>query len=346
VEHVSQSDTGEHVSQSGTGEHARQSSARPFVFQPWAAGDDFILLDSDSTASQRLQNQAFAGELRSQYSILLADAHANGRLLYTYGDAARMGDDSDESDLHSSLADSDESVPDSPLGDLDTGTSVVRAGTAVSAVRRRRFIERPLSELVWIDLTEGMGTVEAEDEEQIEQTYDDLCDQYIEFRDDNVNNSCAAALRYSLPAKLQSDELRDQIVAFREYRRQRFSLFRKGPLVEESTISGNISALIRFLGYLHYEQASEMENTALDMSVFALPNISFLVLDYVEWLEQRRGNKARAADDTTFQSVSCATVANYLNGLVSIVKFQLRHDLHLSDPLLDQLRNLRSQAES
>ena len=314
------------------------------------------MLDSHSTASQRHQNQAFAGELRSQYSILLADAHANGRLLYTHGDAARMEDDGDEG--HSSLADSDKGVHNTPFGDsdegvlfppfgeVDTGSTMVRAGTASSAARRRRFIERPLSELVWIDLTDGMGTVEVEDEEEIEQTYDDLCDQYIEFRDDNVNNSCAAALRYSLPAKLQSDELRDQIVAFREYRRQRFSLFRKGPLVEESTISGNISALIRFLGYLHYEQASEMENTALDMSVFALPNISFLVLDYVEWLEQRRGNKARAADDTTFQSVSCATVANYLNGLVSIVKFQLRHELHLRDPLLDQLRNLRSQAES
>ena len=82
------------------------------------------------------------------------------------------------------------------------------------------------------------------------------------------------------------------------------------------------------------------------MSVFALPNINVLVLSYVEWLEQRRGKKRRAADDTTFQPVSCATVANYLNGLVSIVKFQLRHDIHLRDPLLDQLRNLRSQAES
>jgi integrase len=276
-------------------EHVNQSDAASFFFQPWTAGDDFTVLDAHSTTSQRHQNRAFAGELRSQYSTLLADAQASGRLLYTHDDAARMGDDSDESDLHSSLADRDESVPDSPLGDLDTGTNVVRAGTAVSAVRRRRFIERPLSELVWIDLTDGMGTVEVEDEEEIEQTYDDLCDQYIEFRDDNANNSCAAALRYSLPAKLQSEELWDQIVAFREYRRQRFSLFRKGPLVEESTISGNISALLRFLGYLHYKQTSEVENAALDMSVFALPNISFL---------------------------------------------------HLRDPLLDQLRNLRSQAES
>ena len=83
------------------------------------------------------------------------------------------------------------------------------------------------------------------------------------------------------------------------------------------------------------------------MSIFAVPNISTLVLSYVEWLEQRRGRKPRAADDDhTFQPVSCATLSSYLNGLVSIVKFHLRHDIHPRDPLLDQLRNLRSQAES
>ena len=199
---------------------------------------------------------------------------------------------------------------------------------------------------MWIDLTDGVDTVEVEQEEELEASYDDLCDQFVEFREDNINNSCAAALKYSLPAKLQSDVLREQIAGFREYRRQRFSLFRKGPLVEESTISANISSLLRFLGYLHYEQSSEVEDVSMDMSVFELPNINVLVLKYVEWLEQRRGNKPRAAGDTAFQPVSCATVANYLNGLVSAVKFQLRHDLHLRDSLLDQLRNLRSQAES
>ena len=118
--------------------------------------------------------------------------------------------------------------------------------------------------------------------------------------------------------------------------------------MEETTISSNTSSLLRFLGYLHYEQASVLADsgTSLDMSVFALPNINLLVLQYVQWLEQRRGSKARAADDSSFQPVSSATIASYINNLISIVKFQLRHDLHLRDPLLDQLRNLRSQADS
>src|ERR1700733_4919474 len=139
---------------------------------------------------------------------------------------------------------------------------------------------------------------------------------FIEFRQDNINNSSAASLKYSLPIKFQSDELRQQIEGFRAYRRQRFSLFRKGPLVEETTISSNISSLIRFLGYLFYEHKSTLreQDALLDMSVFALPNINYLVLNYVEWLEQRRGcrrQRQAPTENGTFQSVSPATVANY-----------------------------------
>ena len=232
-----------------------------------------------------------------------------------------------------------------------SGNVVIIAGSAMYAARRRRFINnRSVSELVWIDLTEDVGVVEEEEEEEaMEQSYDDLCDHFIEFREDNINNSSAASLKYSLPIKFQSDVLRQQIEEFRAYRRQRFSLFRKGPLVEETTISSNISSLIRFLGYLFYEHKSTLQeqDAPLDMSVFALPNINYLVLNYVEWLEQRRGCKRQApTENGAFQSVSPATVANYLNGLVSIVKYQLQHDIYLRDSLLDQLRNLRSQAES
>ena len=136
-------------------------------------------------------------------------------------------------------------------------SKVVLAGSASYAARHRRFINRSASELVWIDLTEDVA-VEEEEEEAMEQSYDDLCDHFIEFREDNINNPSASSLKYSLPIKFQSDVLREQIEQFRAYRRQRFSLFRRGPLVEETTISGNISALIRFLGYLFYEHKSTL----------------------------------------------------------------------------------------
>ena len=305
--------------------------------------DEYVVLDDTATGVERHQNRVFANELRRQYSDLLLDARASGRLVYSADDNNDDNGDDDNGEERDASKLASSSLPATTAGG---DTTVAVAGTAFSAVRRRRFIDRPLAAQVWIDLTDGVGAVEVEQEEAMEANYEELCDQYIEFREDNVNQTCAAALRYSLPAKLQSDTLRQQIVEFRGYRKQRFSLFRKGPLVEESTVAGNISALLRFLGYLHYEHSETLNGAPLDMSVFTLPNINMLVLSYVEWLEQRRGNKRRAVDDTTFQAVSCATVANYLNGLVSIVKFQLRDDLHSRDHLLDQLRNLRSQAES
>ena len=325
----------EGLSRNDSASSSSPSSQLPF--QLCNEQDEYTMLTAESSSWQRYQNRTFADEVRKQYATLLATARTDRRLLYTADDDNDNG--STETDNEPTLA--------SPA-DTATNNGVVRAGTAFSVVRHRRFIDRPLAELVWIDLTDGVGTVEVEQEEEVEASFDDLCDQFIEFREDNLANTCAAALRYSLPSKLQSDVLREQIEDFRAYRRQRFSLFRKGALVEETTISNNISALLRFLGYLHYEQASVLEESgaSLDMSVFALPNINVLVLEYVQWLEQRRGSKARAVDDTSFQPVSPATLATYLNALVSIVKFQLRHDMHLRDPLLDQLRNLRSQAES
>ena len=346
------------------------------LFQARDDDDGYVVLDAHCgsppergpwQSQQRQQNRQFAQELRLQYDALLIDAEQSGRLLYTTSSADAAIDRDTEGDQVEKQRSSDglpaatlaSSIqPRAGLSQVDplTLASAIqpRAGMARSANRGRHFINVAVAELVWIDLTDEVGAVEVEQEEEIEQSYEDLADNFIEFREDNVANTDAASLRYSLPAKLQSDVLQQQIVDFRAYRRQRFSLFRRGPLVEETTIAGNIKSLLRFLGYLHYEQSSALAREGphaeagapLDMTVFALHNISFLVLEYVEWLEQRRGKKRQASDDNSFQPVSCATVSNYLNSLVSIVKFQLRHDLQQRDPLLDQLRNLRSQAES
>ena len=132
--------------------------------------DGYAVLDEHSSSAQRLQNRLFAGELRKQYSTLLVDARASGRLLYS------ADNEDDEPDLFQPSSSSSPVVVD------DKAVGVVRAGTAFSAVRRRRFIDRPLAELVWIDLTDGVDTVEVEQEEELEASYDDLCDQFVEFR--------------------------------------------------------------------------------------------------------------------------------------------------------------------
>ena len=292
------------------------------------SGDgSYVILNDTSSSEDRRVNRVFASELRAGYSRLLMEAAAAGRLLYSSDDIVEPLQPEAATTPHSKES-----------------SHIIRAGTARSATRHRRFLDRTLSDQMWIDLTEETGsTATTEAEEAMEQSLDDLCDHYIEFRDDNVNNPVAASLKYSLPAKHQSDVLKGQIEQFRAYRRERFSLFRRGPLVEETTIASNISALLRFLGYLFYEQESALHGAPLDMSVFALDDINRLVLGYVEWLERRRGSRRQ---DDVFQPVSCATVANYINALVSIVKFQLRADVAQRDRLLEQLRNLRSQAES
>jgi hypothetical protein len=319
------------------GHHNDQDSAMAMEVHDWLQpGDDFVLLDHAATAAQRRQNNGFASGLRRQYGAWLAEAAASGRLLYS----SSSSDDLEDARLMEAKS------PDHTA--TATRSTVIKAGSAVSASRQRRFLSRSAAELIWIDLTDDVDTAEAEPKvlEEMEQSYEDLADNYIEFREDNVNNPDAASLRYSLPIQFQSEVLQQQITAFRKYRRQRFSLFRRGPLVEETTVTNNLRSLLRFLGYLHYEQRTTLEDAPLDMSVFQLPNISALVLSYVEWLEQRRGHKRQAAGDTTFQPVSCSTLANYLNGLINIVKFQLQHEAQLRDPVLQQLRNLRSQAES
>ena len=295
------------------------------------SADATVLGGASATAEQHRQNRTFANELRRGYIQLLDDATISGRLLYS-ADEAIAADDEDGCEY----------LPPPLLEQRQEIRTTAWAGTARSALQQRRFRSRPLAEQVWVDLTEEAGrAVSTEKEAAIEQSLYDLSDHFIEFREDNIDNPVASALRYSLPATLQSDVLRQQIERFRAYRRERFSLFRRGPLVEETTIASNISSLLRFLGYLHYEH----ELAVLDMSVFALDDISQLVLKYVEWLERRRGSKQRLPTDK-WQPVSCATVANYLNSLVAIVKFQLCEHLDKRDPLLDQLRNLRSQAES
>ena len=315
--------------------HLRSAGAASSPIQFGARDDqsDYAVLHEGGTVSERRQNKLFAAELRNQYRALLVEAQDGGRLLYS-----------------STLAASVEVEVEVEQKEVRTTSGTVAiAGSALSASHGRGFINRPLSEQVWIDLVDEVDAIDVEQEDEMDESYEELGDYFIEFREDNINNKDAASLRYSLPVTLQSTVLQQQIDDFRAYRRQRFSLFRRGPLVEETTVSGNIKSLLRFLGYLHYEQSEQLRQlgvAALDMSVFALPNISSLVLSYVEWLEQRRGSKPRVSDDRTFQPVSCTTLTSYLNGLVSIVKFQLRHDMHLRDPLLDQLRNLRSQAES
>ncbi len=58
------------------------SSSSPMRFHLCREQDEYAVLDELATTADRQQNQRFADELRRQYSDLLVDARASGRLLY------------------------------------------------------------------------------------------------------------------------------------------------------------------------------------------------------------------------------------------------------------------------
>ena len=104
-------------------------------------------------------------------------------------------------------------------------TRVLRTTTPSGQARLARpcssgdFTAAPLAEQVWVDLTEQVDcATSVENEEAIQQSLDDLSDQFIEFREDNIDNPVASAMRYSLPATLQTDVLKEQIKQFRAHR--------------------------------------------------------------------------------------------------------------------------------
>ena len=136
----------------------------------------------------------------------------------------------------------------------------MRAGTASSAVRRRRFIDRPLAELVWIDLTDGVGTVEVEQEEDDggrATTSSAITSSSSERTTSTTRARRRCATR--LPAKLQSDVLQEQIADFRAVSKTALLAVPPWTAGGRDHDLGQHQSLLRFLGYLHYEQASELE---------------------------------------------------------------------------------------
>ena len=296
------------------------------------SGDDYVILDDIASSADHHRNRVFASELRRGYSQLLAEAAATDRLLDPADQAVNIRSPRRSKDAPVEVV-VKPAQHDLPLVTTSFWIGRYRPGVDRSDGRRRGRQRRRCTR----------RDRHHRGRNSQDQSFDDLCDHFIEFREDNVNNPVAATLRYSLPAKQQSDVLKEQIEHFRVYRRERFRCFVEAT-GKETTIASNISALLRFLGYLFYEQEEALHGAPLDMTVFALDDINQLVLSYVEWLDD--DVEKRAAQSDTSQPVSCATVADYLNGLISIVKFQLCDDLDRRDRLLDQLRNLRSQAES
>ena len=164
-----------------------RSSNERVPFQPRNDEDEYAMLDSLCTTQQRQQNRQYAQHLRRQYATLLVDAEQGGRLLYTASDVVEIafgGQDGQDGSVEANR------------------TPMVRAGMARPAARGIRFINMPISDLVWIDLTDDIGATEVEQEEEVERTYEELADNFIDFRCpllSNVFHSWIACSHHSPP---------------------------------------------------------------------------------------------------------------------------------------------------
>ena len=161
-------------------------------------GNDFVLLDHAATAAQQATEQRLCWSgLRRQYGMPGWRKRRPRAGCCTHH-------------LHQTM------LEDAGLSDHADHVSYPRRLRPPSSKpvarcppnRQRRFFSRSAAELIWIDLTDDVDTTESgscEFRQELEQSYEDLADNYIEFREDNVNNQDAASLRYSLPAKFHSD---------------------------------------------------------------------------------------------------------------------------------------------
>ena len=101
------------------------SRASPLCFRLREEGEDYSVLDADSTTAQRQQNRAFANEVRLQYGMLLADARTSGRLLYVSDEDGVQGREDEEDELAalSHAPNSGQSMGTAPVV-----STVIRAG--------------------------------------------------------------------------------------------------------------------------------------------------------------------------------------------------------------------------
>ena len=101
--------------------------------------------------------------------------------------------------------------------------------------------------------------------------------------------------------------LKTELDAFLNFRTSTFSARRQGGAVQSISAESDKTALLRFFGYLHRLERVP-EGQMLDLPIMIRPDLGDLVQQYATWLQ-------------TTQGCRFSTIANYLNGLVSITSY-------------------------
>ena len=131
--------------------------------------------------------------------------------------------------------------------------------------------------------------------------------------------------------------LKSELDAYITYRTATFAARRQGGAVQSISAEADKTALLRFLGYL--QRTNRMpEGASLNLFFLLRADLGSMVQEYASWLQNDR-------------QCRFSSIANYLNGLVSMVSYAYGN-LEPSDAVLNsdpnplaQIINLRAQAE-
>ena len=142
---------------------------------------------------------------------------------------------------------------------------------------------------------------------------------------------------YILRPQLISSVLKSEFNAYLAFRTATFAARRQGGAVQSISAEADRTHLLRFFGYLE-RTALIPEGEQLNMMLMLRADLGTLATQYGEWLQST-------------QNCRFTTIANYLNGLISITAYSYT-ELGVSDAVfnlepnpLAQLINLRGQAE-
>ena len=157
--------------------------------------------------------------------------------------------------------------------------------------------------------------------------------QFDTFEAASVDEERLTTQNYALSAEQQSPKLKKQLEAFKEYRTTVLNSARTGSNVQNITVQGNISCLLRFLGW---SSTYGGMSSPIDMDIFRDANCRKLIDDYTTWLQTER-------------QISFSSIANYINGLMQVMLYLSAETGDVPSEMEECYAaafNLRSQAQS
>ena len=134
-----------------------------------------------------------------------------------------------------------------------------------------------------------------------------------------------------------SPAFKKELETFLLYRTETFAARRQGGAVQSISAEADRTALLRLFGYMEHLNRIPA-GAEFSISFLCRPDVGDLVQDYATWLQNTQGCKF-------------STIANYLNGLVSLTTYAYANFeppaevLNAEPNPLTQVINLRSQAE-